>query len=200
MIHLKVLIFLCFFVLTLQDTVKVTLYYESLCPYSKEFITEQLAPAYSVLGDSLDIELIPFGKAKISNNKGKRKMICQHGPKECFGNKMQACVIDQNFTQKQEIALVNCIMDNDPEVKENVQACCKKYDIPWRPIKRCIKGDRGDRLLNEFGSITDKLEPKLTHVPTITINNVYNTTIDEDSRSSLLKTVCNFFVEKPTGC
>lgn len=49
-----------------QETVKVTLHYESLCPYSLEFINKQLYPAYKKLGDVIKLDLIPFGNAWVS--------------------------------------------------------------------------------------------------------------------------------------
>lgn len=43
------------------------MYYESLCPDSARFITEQLHPVKSSpLGRFLDVKLIPFGKASVS--------------------------------------------------------------------------------------------------------------------------------------
>ena len=50
------------------QTVKVALYYESLCPGCREFLTHQLYPAckklYSI--DILDITLVPYGNAYVS--------------------------------------------------------------------------------------------------------------------------------------
>lgn len=47
--------------------VKVTLYYETLCPFSIKFINDQLYPGYQKLGNVLSLELIPFGKGKVSH-------------------------------------------------------------------------------------------------------------------------------------
>ena len=47
--------------------VKVTLYYESLCPDCKQFIQYQWYPAYQKLQSSgiLDVELVPYGNARV---------------------------------------------------------------------------------------------------------------------------------------
>ena len=46
--------------------VDVGVYYESLCPDSKHFITTQLVPAWNKLGHYFNVGLKPFGKASVS--------------------------------------------------------------------------------------------------------------------------------------
>lgn len=47
--------------------VPITVYYESLCPDSAKFITEQLYPAVKGdLKDHVEITWVPFGKSKVS--------------------------------------------------------------------------------------------------------------------------------------
>ena len=46
--------------------VKLSVYYESLCPDSVDFITGQLSKAFSEVNELMEIELIPFGKAKVN--------------------------------------------------------------------------------------------------------------------------------------
>ena len=41
--------------------VKVTLYYEHLCPYSVDFIKKQLEPTYRKIGNIMEIELHAYG-------------------------------------------------------------------------------------------------------------------------------------------
>ena len=45
--------------------VQVQVYYETLCPYSIEFISQQLYPTFQNLGQYLDIEFIPYGNAQV---------------------------------------------------------------------------------------------------------------------------------------
>ena len=47
--------------------VKVTLYFESLCPDCRQFILNQWYPAYKALAESgiLELELVPFGNARV---------------------------------------------------------------------------------------------------------------------------------------
>lgn len=57
------------------NQVPVAVYYESLCPDSAKFITEQLYPALKTeLRDLVDITFVPFGKSHVSS-----VHICGHG-------------------------------------------------------------------------------------------------------------------------
>lgn len=45
--------------------VAVTLYYHSLCPGSRVFISQQLFPTWSMLQDIMTVTLVPFGNTKV---------------------------------------------------------------------------------------------------------------------------------------
>ena len=49
-----------------ETKVTIGVYYESLCPDSRNFITKQLYPTYQKLGQNLDVEFKPYGKASVS--------------------------------------------------------------------------------------------------------------------------------------
>ena len=85
-------------------------YYESLCPYSRQFIREEIWPAYQVLAEYFDVEFVAYGNARVSRgrNQEKNKLVsvqttgsmesgfsieCQHGEQECVGNVVQACTV-----------------------------------------------------------------------------------------------------------
>lgn len=46
---------------------KVSVYYESLCPDSIRFLTNQFTPVYNQLGSSnIEVDFLPYGKATVS--------------------------------------------------------------------------------------------------------------------------------------
>ena len=49
--------------------VEVSVYYESLCPDSKKFITTELKETYDKIGHNLDVRFRPFGKAAVSSTR-----------------------------------------------------------------------------------------------------------------------------------
>lgn len=72
--------------------VNLSLYYESLCPYSARFIVNQLDKIFSNgLISIVDLQLFPYGNAKVLSD---GEIICQHGSYECLLNTVEACAID----------------------------------------------------------------------------------------------------------
>ncbi|XVF68464.1 hypothetical protein PTKIN_Ptkin11bG0004800 [Pterospermum kingtungense] len=75
-----------------SSKVSLTLYYESLCPYSANFIVNYLPKLFQDdLISIVDLRLVPWGNAKITGND---TFSCQHGPAECLLNTVEACAID----------------------------------------------------------------------------------------------------------
>jgi len=78
------------------ESVKMTVYYESLCPDSQYFIATQLHPVWELFGsEELNLIFNPFGKANFTEWDSSWNFTCQHGPRECEGNKIQSCVLNQ---------------------------------------------------------------------------------------------------------
>lgn len=40
-------------------------YYEALCSDSRDFIVRDLEPMYSSIGEIVDVEFVPYGKAQV---------------------------------------------------------------------------------------------------------------------------------------
>ncbi|XP_031272268.1 gamma-interferon-responsive lysosomal thiol protein-like [Pistacia vera] len=76
------------------DKVELGLYYESLCPYSANFIINYLVKVFEDddLLSVVDLHLYPWGNAKIRNGTN-TTFDCQHGPSECLLNTVEACAI-----------------------------------------------------------------------------------------------------------
>ncbi|MCL7022389.1 hypothetical protein MKW94_004124 [Papaver nudicaule] len=73
------------------NKVNLSLYYETLCPGCSDFMVNYLPKIFeNGLIDIIDLKLIPYGNAKISADK---VLTCQHGPKECLLNTVEACAL-----------------------------------------------------------------------------------------------------------
>merc|ERR1712226_1686377 len=149
-----------------HPTVKITVFYESLCPDSKRFVTEQLYPAWGKFGKSLRVSLKPFGKAKVWQTESGWNFTCQHGPQECRGNKLQACVLDQVPDPEEYLPAINCLME--PEARPD----CTQYLVSTSTarLSQCVGGEEGSLLLHSLAQDTLSLNPALTFVPWILFN------------------------------
>jgi hypothetical protein len=165
-----------------SQKVPVSVYYESLCPDSQAFITEQLYPAMkSPLGRFVDLKLIPFGKSNYSTLGSDTQFTCHHGPNECYGNKIHSCAIEHiqvNSYQNQytreslTLAYINCLMQiakNFPDQIYPGKRCANEVHLEnWEIIEACANQTEGSKLLQKNGELTQTLNPTLTSVPTIT--------------------------------
>merc|ERR1711973_1084474 len=85
--------------LVAEQTVKLSVHYESLCPDSIRFVTKQLYPS---------------GKANFTpSDGGSWDFTCQHGADECRGNKVQACILDKVSDPEEYVPLITCLMDSE---------------------------------------------------------------------------------------
>lgn len=50
---------------SVSQKIHVAVYYEALCPDSRSFVLKQLDPTYRKLLINMEIELVPYGKAKV---------------------------------------------------------------------------------------------------------------------------------------
>merc|ERR1712110_693884 len=84
--------------------------YESLCPYSRQFIREQVHPAYTTLSEFFDVEFIAYGGASTHGNaEDGYTFECQHGPRECAGNIVQGCTVHHVSDMMMQVELLNCM-------------------------------------------------------------------------------------------
>lgn len=121
--------------------VNVAVYYEVLCPDSKNFIIKQLQASYIKAPKLIEIEFFPYGKLisrvliRLSHNSeclvetgkattntnsdGSLSFDCQHGPTECEGNMIHACSIEAIHDTKTRLDMVACMIRDNRNPKES---------------------------------------------------------------------------------
>jgi len=172
--------------------VKVAVYFEALCSDSVTFFRDQLVPTHELLGDIIDLELIPFGKASaspyLSDGRVQFALECQHGARECAGNRVMACaghVLGRGAAR----GVLACMMaQRDPSSAG--EQCTVAAGLPWGEVGRCSRSRLGNALLYLHGRRTADLRPRLTFVPTVTINGHYSRASLPQVLDGLLAAVC----------
>nr|WIM01436.1 gamma-interferon-inducible lysosomal thiol reductase-like protein [Limnephilus flavicornis] len=184
-----------------SDKLKVAVYYEALCSDSKSFVIQQLYPAWQNLHDAIRVKLVPYGKAIHNKNKdGKWEFDCQHGPRECYGNKIQGCVLrSKELTDGQKFDLIRCLMaDRNPDMA--LQQCAGVVNVDASAIESCANGTMGDEILASYGDKTHQLNFNLAFVPTVIFNEKFNQADQDAAMSDLKGVICRLSTKKPMAC
>jgi interferon gamma-inducible protein 30 len=181
--------------------VNVTLYFESLCPDCKDLFVYQLFPAYTKLASTriLNLQLVPYGNAKVFRYGDRFVYACQHGANECLGNKIESCAV--KYAAKESLVpFVYCLEYYGPTV-HNAQYCSRVHALPWQPLENCMMGQEGDELMFQMAQRTEDLEPSHTFVPWFTVNGVHNDDIQQQMETDMVGYVCKQYKGvKPKEC
>ncbi|XP_036442514.1 gamma-interferon-inducible lysosomal thiol reductase [Colossoma macropomum] len=178
--------------------VEVTVYYESLCPGCRSFLTEQLFPTWTMLRDIMRVHLVPYGNTKELPELN--SFSCQHGEPECKANIIEACIL--NVTDHAAFPVIHCMVSSS-DVMKAAPSCLQLYapSVEWGTIESCVKGGLGHTLMHENGVKTRSLSPVHTHVPWVTFNGVYTDDLEDKAMSTLFNLVCKLYEGiKPPVC
>ncbi|CAH1709768.1 GILT-like protein 1 [Aphis gossypii] len=173
-----------------RTPLKVSVYYESHCPDSKDFIITQLHPHFCKVQQYLNLNLVPFGKA-YSSDQG---FTCQHGPKECRGNTIHNCVLKRIQDSKAQVDYVNCAM-YDPDQPGHIEkTCVKESGVSVEEVQTCFTSSEGYQMMLNAEIETKAMTPGPKFVPTIVFDDEYN---DDDQNNAFEKfesTLCEKLV------
>ena len=128
--------------ITVDDSpVLVELYYESLCPGCRNFISTMLFPAFDKLRDTGIVEfgLYPYGNAQQAQNRdGSWNFTCQHGGQECLGNLLEVCLINHlNRDFNLYLPVISCMESADDPV-ESAEGCISQLSTAsYEAVKDC---------------------------------------------------------------
>lgn len=174
------------------------MYYEALCPDSRSFFLRHLLPTFQRIEENVIVELVPFGKAKAIDTPDGYMFTCQHGPTECEANMIHACSIDIIKNSSLQLNYISCMIKRNVQPLNIMKWCASEMQVDSNSILKCYEGQQGKNLLAKYGEITDALRPKLTFVPTITLDK------HADNQAAILKNllqqVCLRLKVPPEGC
>merc|ERR1712037_914503 len=123
--------------------------YESLCLYSRQFIREQVHPAYTTLSEFFDVEFVAYGGAST------------HGNAEDI---VQGCTVHHVSAMMMQVELLNC-MSAASKPEEAGEECFAQFGADWAPVQACIDGPEGGEIHAKNGEIQNSLEPSVYGVP-----------------------------------
>lgn len=153
-----------------SEKVSLDLYYESLCPYSADFIVNYLAQIFeNGIIDIVDLTLYPWGNAKLQSNSS--SFTCQHGAAECFLNTIEACAIDAWPDVKEHFPFIYCVESLVYNGKYTQwETCYEKSGKDPKPVSDCYASGRGKEFELCYAADTNALEPPHEYVPWVVVD------------------------------
>ncbi|VDL78347.1 unnamed protein product [Nippostrongylus brasiliensis] len=95
---------------------------------------------------------------------------CQHGPRECEKNTLQACVMSYLPDTDDHLELISCIQGS-AEFNETVESCLTDKSLKYRVnrdwLVRCAQSDAGRSLMSHYGRLQNSKEPFVTWVTSV---------------------------------
>lgn len=213
-----VTILLSFFCVTnASEKVPVTVYYESLCPDSRKFITTQLYPVLQTnVSKWVNLTLVPYGKSNHTQEADNEwKFFCHHGPFECHGNKIQACALHEiensvptpsNYAfNPVTLAFINCLMNKTSKSVDGydfpIGECAEIANVPnYVSIENCANHTVGSTYLAALGEETQQFQKPLKSVPTIVFNNRYDKQESTDAGNFFNQILCKYITQPLEEC
>ncbi|KAF3448050.1 hypothetical protein FNV43_RR08758 [Rhamnella rubrinervis] len=156
-------------VLGSDQTVTVSLYYETLCPYCADFIVNHLVQLFqNGLISIVNLRLIPWGNAWINPD---GSFACQHGGDECLLNTIDACTISIYPDVTSHFRFIHCVERLTLQNKHSEwQKCFEMSGLGTQPID-CYNNGYGGVLENKYAKETSQLNPPHRFVPWVIVNN-----------------------------
>ncbi|EEC15017.1 gamma-interferon inducible lysosomal thiol reductase, putative [Ixodes scapularis] len=177
--------------------VTIVVVYESLCPYSTDFVYAQLLPTYSKLSPYIMLTMLPFGKALVRNETdGKGHNVttisCHHGPSECTGNQIETCVLRVVKTTLIAVQIVAC-MSQHPSPHLAGQGCVEANGVQWSLIEACVK-QHGDEYELQVARATWSYQIVVTRVPLVIIDGDKGNYVNGEAQKDMMGLTCNRIV------
>ncbi|CAH0560061.1 unnamed protein product [Brassicogethes aeneus] len=179
----------------------VEVLFESLCPDSLRFISEQLYPNWNDISEYVDLKFVPFGKS--ASLEGGKDFVCQHGPQECKGNRILSCAIENLPNQNDQVEFVNCFMQIYKRTRkhpmEDAQQCSHKVNLDFKQLIGCYNSEQGTHLQLNAEKSTVKFQPRF--IPTVLYNGEFKQQLQDISLVNFRGLVCELIGKTfPESC
>nr|CAD7450304.1 unnamed protein product [Timema bartmani] len=160
----------------------------------------QVAPIAMKTIALLLVSLLTVHSQYTVDDDGNYQFSCQHGPSECYGNRVQACALAElSDNMDLQVEFVNCAMSS-ANSSTSGPICAAKLGIHYPPVQDCVDGNIGDQLTVYNGNRTTSFSPKYAYVPWVAINGVHNNETKDTARKDLLATICKLLNYQPESC
>jgi len=193
-----------------SSTVKVEIYFESLCPYCHALLLKSLKPMWEneELRPFLDLRLFPAGNvltiptASVSDGyrfwhpeleaegADEYVLVCQHGERECLGNAIHSCAMQLLAGPSEYLPLIFCMAEsagNGNLVEKASFECMHALGINATEIAECVRAPSTNVMMFDIANYSSHLTPKHTYTPWVVVDGVHSKVAES---GDLLGPVC----------
>ena len=187
----------------IRRAVLVQLYDEALCTGCQEFVLQQLKPVYETLGPSfMDLQIVAFGNAQISNATDPSSLICQHDVAECDANSYLQCAMALYPTARRHFPFVVCLYEHltmghfaEPFDSSIFAECARTTALDWTSLQTCHDdADLAWQLQLDAASLT----PPHSYVPWVVVDG-QQYDMEQQQDEDFLHVVCSAYQAKNGG-
>ncbi|KAK9753889.1 Gamma interferon inducible lysosomal thiol reductase (GILT) [Popillia japonica] len=185
-----------------QEKINIDVFYER-AKKNFDFVENQLGPTWNDIKDYVNLNLVPFGKSAIFN--GGTSVQCQHGQRECEGNRVMSCALHKIQDPSTAVHFVKCYMNRfiryaRRDRQEFGESCVTKAGLNWNlDVKQCYESQLGTRLQLNAENQTNTYQPDF--IPTIVYNKVFDQGLQDESLYNFKSTACTLIKKQyPQAC
>jgi len=130
---------------TCSEHLNLTVFFEAGCIDSNRFFSDVLTPQYEAFGNTLTLDLVPWGNAKSFNSSYGTGFVSQHGLQEVRSNTYMACASEM-IEHELYVKLVTCMMSTKGSIQATYDSwsfCSKGNVLDEGRVYDCYKGQGG---------------------------------------------------------
>ncbi|XP_067626924.1 GILT-like protein 3 [Eurosta solidaginis] len=151
---------------------KVGVYYETICPDSREFVRNAIYDAM-IINDWInytDLQFVPYGKVTSWTDPATNitTLFCQHGHSECEQNALHACIVE-HIGAKDQVKLIACLFKSHAA---SLDECASELVLDVSAVKECKSTRSTPDILKKYGDLTDALD--ISFVPSVTFDKKFD--------------------------
>ncbi|XP_049703596.2 GILT-like protein 1 [Helicoverpa armigera] len=175
--------------------IKLTIGTASGCTDTMRFVQNQLTEAYSLYGQFLDVEFVPWGRT-VWNSTG---FHCQFLENDCWANRLHRCVLDRlKGNQDAQVHYMTCEFSSPyPAFAQGTYICAQAVGVNLIDIDHCVNNP-GDALDTAAQSAAVVPMQAINFVPYIMFNDVPDIPLHDSAFSRLASMICFALSEDPS--
>lgn len=169
--------------------VSVDIFYETLCPYCRQFISNQLLGVVQTeLAQHIALKLYPYGNAHTAAD---GSLVCQHGTEECELNTLEACALFE-YPHEKTVHFIACLEESN----SNLRSCSETILGPeaYNKLNLCKKGPKGERYMKVVE--TQSRAQNYDYVPWVLIDGIH----EPNAQRNLFQSICEHLKNQPDVC